>query len=76
MADDNLSPICQDTGMPTFKIENPCRVNQLQVKEAIIRRLKKQQSTTGKLCPNSRPDSPTGEKEQNSGDNLRGSTRV
>ena len=30
MAEDNLSPICQDTGMPTFKIKTPVGVNQLR----------------------------------------------
>ncbi len=31
MAEDNVSPICQDTGMPTFKIKTPVGVNQLQI---------------------------------------------
>lgn len=35
MADDNISPICQDTGMPTFKIYTPVGINQLHIKEAI-----------------------------------------
>lgn len=39
MADDNISPICQDTGMPTFKIYTPVGVNQLKVKELSIVRL-------------------------------------
>jgi fumarate hydratase, class I len=35
MADDNVSPICQDTGLPTFKIKTPVGVNQLEIKKAI-----------------------------------------
>lgn len=35
MADDQVSPICQDTGLPTFKIKTPVGVNQLEIKEAI-----------------------------------------
>ena len=35
MADDNVSPICQDTGLPTFKIKTPVGVNQLELKQAI-----------------------------------------
>lgn len=65
MADDNVSPICQDTGLPTFKVKTPVGVNQIEIKkmikEAIVR-------TTGdaKLRPNA-VDSLTG---KNSGDNL------
>ena len=40
MAEDNVSPICQDTGLPTFKIYTPVGVNQLEIKAAI-----KKQST-------------------------------
>ncbi|KIL47233.1 fumarate hydratase [Jeotgalibacillus soli] len=65
MADDNVSPICQDTGLPTFKIKTPVGVNQMEIKKSIhsamIRATK-----DGKLRPNS-VDSLTGE---NSGDNL------
>ena len=32
MADDKFSPICQDTGLPTFKIKTPIGVNQLEIK--------------------------------------------
>ena len=32
MAEDHVSPICQDTGMPTFKIKTPVGVNQLEFK--------------------------------------------
>jgi fumarate hydratase, class I len=65
MADDNVSPICQDTGLPTFKIKTPIGVNQLQIKEAIYKAMV-QATKDGKLRPNS-VDSLTGE---NSGDNL------
>ncbi|SFS98516.1 fumarate hydratase [Marininema halotolerans] len=65
MAEENVSPICQDTGMPTFYVHVPVGVNQLeitrQIKAAIVEATK-----TGKLRPNS-VDSLTG---ANSGDNL------
>ncbi|QKI81758.1 fumarate hydratase [Kroppenstedtia eburnea] len=65
MAEDKVSPICQDTGMPTFYIRVPVGVNQMEltraIREAIVEATK-----TGKLRPNS-VDSLTGE---NSGDNL------
>lgn len=65
MADENVSPICQDTGMPTFKIKVPVGANQLKMKEAIHRAIA-QATKDGKLRPNS-VDSLTGE---NSGNNL------
>lgn len=65
MADDKLSPICQDTGLPTFKIKTPIGVNQLEITAAIKKALV-QATTDGKLRPNA-VDSLTGE---NSGDNL------
>lgn len=65
MADDNVSPICQDTGMPTFKIKTPIGVNQLEIKAA-IRRAIVTATKNSKLRPNA-VDSLTGE---NSGDNL------
>ncbi len=65
MADENVSPICQDTGLPTFKIKVPVSVNQIKMKEA-IRNAIAQATKDGKLRPNS-VDSLTGE---NSGDNL------
>lgn len=65
MADENVSPICQDTGLPTFKIKVPVGVNQIEMKEAICRAIA-QATKDGKLRPNS-VDSLTGE---NSGDNL------
>ncbi|MEH7495472.1 fumarate hydratase [Neobacillus niacini] len=65
MADDQVSPICQDTGLPTFKIKTPVGVNQLEIKEAIKNAIVIA-TKEGKLRPNS-VDSLTGE---NSGDNL------
>ncbi|KXH78828.1 fumarate hydratase [Sporosarcina sp. HYO08] len=65
MADDKLSPICQDTGLPTFKIKTPISVNQLEIKEAIHRALI-QATQDGKLRPNA-VDSLTGD---NSGNNI------
>ena len=35
MAKDNVSPICQDTGMPTFEVHTPVGVNQIVIKQAI-----------------------------------------
>ncbi|MHA6529607.1 fumarate hydratase [Paenibacillus sp. BAC0078] len=71
MAELQVSPICQDTGMPTFIIHTPVGINQLEMKKdihnAIIRATK-----NGKLRPNS-VDSLTGE---NSGDNLGAGTPV
>ncbi|HUF24783.1 MAG TPA: FumA C-terminus/TtdB family hydratase beta subunit [Vicinamibacterales bacterium] len=58
-------PICQDTGMPTFKIKTPVGVDQIALRrevEAAVAEATKR----GKLRPNS-VDSITGE---NSGDNL------
>ena len=65
MADDNVSPICQDTGLPTFKIKTPVGVNQLELTTA-IRNALVLATKAGKLRPNA-VDSLTGE---NSGDNL------
>ncbi|MGM0836537.1 MAG: fumarate hydratase [Bacillota bacterium] len=65
MADENVSPICQDTGLPTFKIKTPVGVNQLEIKEAIYTAIA-QATKDGKLRPNS-VDSLTG---ANTGDNL------
>ncbi|WP_042202592.1 fumarate hydratase [Paenibacillus camerounensis] len=71
MAELQVSPICQDTGMPTFIIHTPVGVNQMEMKKdihsAVIRATK-----NGKLRPNS-VDSLTGE---NSGDNLGAGTPV
>jgi fumarate hydratase, class I len=65
MADDNVSPICQDTGLPTFKVKTPVGVNQIEIKKVIKEAIAR---TTGdaKLRPNA-VDSLTG---KNSGDNL------
>ncbi|OXT15879.1 fumarate hydratase [Bacillus sp. OG2] len=71
MADDNVSPICQDTGLPTFKIKTPVGVNQLEIKEAIKNAIALA-TKNGKLRPNS-VDSLTGD---NSGDNLGAGTPV
>ena len=65
MADENVSPICQDTGLPTFKIKTPIGVNQLEIKAA-IKRAMVTATKNAKLRPNA-VDSLTGE---NSGDNL------
>ncbi len=65
MADENISPICQDTGLPTFKIKTPIGVNQLEIKAAIKRAIATA-TKDAKLRPNS-VDSLTG---TNSGDNL------
>ena len=65
MADDKISPICQDTGLPTFKIKTPIGVNQLEIKAAIIRAIESA-TKDAKLRPNA-VDSLTGD---NSGNNL------
>ena len=35
MADDNVSPICQDTGLPTFKIKTPIMLQAKKPQSAI-----------------------------------------
>ncbi|WP_170006475.1 fumarate hydratase [Bacillus fonticola] len=65
MADENVSPICQDTGLPTFKIKTPIGANQLEITRAIEEAIQIA-TKEGKLRPNA-VDSLTGE---NSGDNL------
>lgn len=65
MADENISPICQDTGLATFKIKTPVGVNQVEIKKAIKEAIVLA-TKDGKLRPNS-VDSLTGE---NSGNNL------
>jgi fumarate hydratase class I len=65
MAETNVSPICQDTGMPTFILHTPVGANQLEMKAAILRAIQRA-TKDGKLRPNS-VDSLTG---ANSGDNL------
>jgi fumarate hydratase class I len=71
MASDNQGPICQDTGMPTFKIKAPVGADQNQMKE-MIRSAIAEATRAGKLRPNS-VDSMTG---KNSGDNLGPGTPV
>ncbi|WP_126427692.1 fumarate hydratase [Brevibacillus marinus] len=71
MAEETLSPICQDTGMPTFEIKTPVGVNQLVIKKAIYEAIE-EATKAGKLRPNS-VDSLTGE---NSGNNLGPGTPV
>ena len=71
MAENNVSPICQDTGMPTFIVHTPVGANQIimkqQIRSAIARATK-----DGKLRTNS-VDSLTG---ANTGDNLGPGTPV
>lgn len=71
MADEQVSPICQDTGLPTFKIKTPVGANQIEMKKAIYAAIA-QATKAGKLRPNS-VDSLTGD---NSGDNLGAGTPV
>ncbi|SER85365.1 fumarate hydratase [Salipaludibacillus aurantiacus] len=65
MADTNVSPICQDTGMLTFEVKVPVNVNQVEMKKDIYEAVRLA-TKDGKLRPNS-VDSLTGE---NSGDNI------
>ncbi|WP_077210890.1 fumarate hydratase [Bacillus dakarensis] len=71
MADENVSPICQDTGLPTFKIKTPVGANQIEMKKAIQTAIEAA-TKDGKLRPNS-VDSLTGD---NSGNNLGGNLPV
>ncbi len=71
MARSNVSPICQDTGMPTFQIHTPVGVNQIIIKKAILGAIE-EATRRGKLRPNS-VDSVTG---KNSGLNLGPGTPV
>jgi fumarate hydratase class I len=59
------SPICQDTGMPTFEVRVPVGANQIWMRQQ-IRDAVAEATRRGKLRPNS-VDSITGE---NSGNNL------
>jgi len=65
MACDNVSPICQDTGMPTFKIKCPVGANQIEMKKDILWAIE-EATKQGKLRPNS-VNSITG---KNSGTNI------
>src|SRR5580698_2010452 len=71
MACEDVGPICQDTGMPTFYVHTPVGVNQIAIKKA-IRAAVAEATKRGKLRPNS-VDSLTG---KNSGDNLGPGTPV
>jgi fumarate hydratase, class I len=65
MACDEVSPLCQDTGMPTFFIHTPVGTNQIEMKKAILETMV-EATKAGTLRPNS-VDSLTG---KNSGNNL------
>ncbi|MFS1511823.1 fumarate hydratase [Chengkuizengella sp. SCS-71B] len=71
MAESNVSPICQDTGMPTFIVHTPVGANQIEMKKDILTAIKRA-TQNSKLRPNS-VDSLTGE---NSGDNIGEGTPV
>jgi fumarate hydratase class I len=71
MAECNVSPICQDTGMPTFIVHTPVGANQIIMKKQILNAIERA-TRNGKLRPNS-VDSLTGE---NSGNNLGPGTPV
>src|SRR5271163_1604317 len=71
MAQQDVGPICQDTGMPTFLVHTPVGVNQIQVKRSIQEAVA-ETTRRGKLRPNS-VDSLTG---KNSGNNLGEETPV
>ncbi|MFC4304788.1 fumarate hydratase [Cohnella boryungensis] len=71
MAECDVSPICQDTGMPTFVIHTPVGANQIVMKKE-IRSAIAQATKDGKLRTNS-VDSLTG---SNTGDNLGPGTPV
>jgi len=71
MAQAEESPICQDTGMPTFIVHTPIGTNQLELKKA-IRNAVAEATRRGKLRPNS-VHSLTG---ANTGDNLGDETPV
>lgn len=71
MAKENVLPICQDTGMPTFHVRCPVGLNQITF-AAAIRDAVAEATRQGKLRPNS-VDSITG---RNSGNNLGPGTPV
>lgn len=70
-AEEDVQPICQDTGMPTFVVRCPVGYNQLTLAED-IRWAVAEATRQGKLRPNS-VDPLTG---KNSGDNLGEGTPV
>ena len=65
MAVDSVSPVCQDTGMPTFFVHTPKGADQLFMKQEIKAAIA-EATRQGKLRPNA-VDSLTG---KNSGNNL------
>ena len=71
MATEDEGPICQDTGMPTFKIRTPVGTNQLALRQDLLQAIA-EATRRGKLRPNS-VDSLTG---ANSGDNLGAGTPI
>jgi len=71
MAEHKVSPICQDTGMPTFVVHTPVGANQIIMKQQIRSAIAKA-TKDGKLRTNS-VDSLTG---ANTGDNLGPGTPV
>jgi len=71
MAAEDVQPLCQDTGMPTFLVHTPVGVNQIGLKKAILAAVA-EATRRGMLRPNS-VDSLTG---KNSGDNLGPETPV
>lgn len=71
MADCNVSPICQDTGMPTFVLHVPVGANQIIMKEAVRQAVA--QATRDSILRTNSVDSLTG---ANSGDNLGPGTPV
>ncbi|MFM9332015.1 fumarate hydratase [Paenibacillus mesotrionivorans] len=71
MADCNVSPICQDTGMPTFIIHVPVGANQIIMKAAVRQAVA--QATRDSILRTNSVDSLTG---ANSGDNLGPGTPV
>ncbi|WP_248930550.1 fumarate hydratase [Paenibacillus hamazuiensis] len=71
MAECNVSPICQDTGMPTFIVHTPVGANQIVMKKQILEAVALA-TKNSKLRSNS-VDSLTG---ANSGDNLGPGTPV
>jgi len=70
-ATDDVLPLCQDTGLPTFKIKTPISFNQIELKNNIHQAITKA-TADGKLRTNS-VDSLTG---QNTGNNLGSGTPV
>jgi fumarate hydratase class I len=71
MAYDRELPICQDTGLPTFKVKCPVGFNQIEFKKDILEAVDLA-TKNGKLRPNS-VDPITG---KNSGNNLGPNTPV